>query len=144
MMFNLSETNQLRAFNDRCESLKSKGSERVELVEKKRKRTFSQNNYFYLIISYYGMQLGYTVDEVKEDIKNRICPDVFVYEKKGRTYTRSSADVNTKEMTIVIDRFKEYSITNAGLKLPDANEDEFLNWIEDESKKYVNRYVNYK
>lgn len=117
---------------------------KVDITEKRKKRTLSQNNYFYLILSYYGMHTGYTLEEVKFTLKTEICFDIFGYEKNNANFLRSSADLNTKEMTLVIDRFKEYSLKYANLRLPDANEHQFLSWIEEEIKRYENRYVHYK
>jgi hypothetical protein len=45
-------------------------------------------------------------------------------------YLRSSADLSKEEMTLSIDRFRDWSSQTAGIYLPAANEQEFLASIE--------------
>ena len=110
---------------------------RINLTEKRKKRSHSQNRYLHLILGWFALQTGYTVEESKHLYKMQ-SKDLFVYEKKGTKFVRSSADLNTKEMSIVIERFRNYS-AEAGIYLPEANEVDFLNHIERNLEKYENK-----
>lgn len=51
-------------------------------------------------------------------------------------YLRSSADLSKEEMTLSIDRLRDWSSQTAGVYLPMANEQEFLASIEYEMSRY--------
>jgi len=113
----------------------------LELKEKKNKRSYSQNNYFHLIISWYALEYGDPVEEVKQQlIKREICPDIFIVpyvnQKTGeeKMIARSSASLDTGEMTTVIDRFRNYA-SKVGIYLPEPDDLNFLNEIELEIEK---------
>lgn len=118
----------------------------LELKEKKNKRSYSQNNYFHLIISWYALEYGDPVEEVKQQlIKREICPDIFitpyVNRKTGeeKLIARSSASLDTGEMTTVIDRFRNYA-SKVGIYLPEPDDLNFLNEIEleiENNKQYL-------
>ena len=85
-----------------------------------------------------------TVEYVKQEIFKRIVnPEIFcmkVTNLKGkRTALRSSSDLDTKELTIAIERFRDYSSVELGLYLPEPNETEYLEAIEAEAQKYNNK-----
>ena len=109
-----------------------------ELKEKRTKRTYSQNNYLHLLLSYFGLELGYTLAESKQMYKG-LNKDVFIYQKNGQQFIRSSADLDTKEMTITIDRFKNFASVEAGVYLPEASDVIYLNYIESEINKTTNK-----
>ena len=109
-----------------------------ELKEKRTKRTYSQNNYLHLLLSYFGLELGYTLAESKQMYKG-LNKDVFIYQKNGQQFIRSSADLDTKEMTITIDRFKNFASVEAGVYLPEASDVIHLNYIENEINKTTNK-----
>lgn len=141
MIYNLSQENHKEAAIRRLENLISRKA-RVEIKHKRVNRTLRQNRYFHLLCGYFGINFGYTIEEVKMIIKTEVCPHLGVYIKNGRKFIISSADWNTKQMTEVIDMFKDYSATK-DLPLPEANEVEFLSWVEEEiSKQSI--YINSK
>lgn len=109
----------------------------TELTQKRYKRTFKQNRYFYLLLGAFAMETGYTVTEVKKLLYQDWCIDIFGYEKKGYVFFRSSADLDTLEMTNVINRLKNRA-AKAGIPLPDAEDIAYLNHIEKELSKYQN------
>jgi len=110
---------------------------KIEL-KNKQKRSLNQNNYLYLLIGFFALETGYTTTEAKQ-IYKECTPQVYEYEKNSKKFIRSSADLTTKEMAITIDRFRAYSSSEAGIYLPEANEDKFLDEIENEIAK--NRYI---
>lgn len=57
--------------------------------------------------------------------------------KKGKevTYLRSSAELTTGEMTLSIDRFRNWSASVAGIYLPAANEQQALIYAQQEIER---------
>lgn len=115
---------------------------KFELTEKKPLRSLKQNNYLHLILSYYALEYGETLDYIKQNVFKIICNhDIFLTEyanrKTGiiRTELRSTADINSQEMTMAIDRFRTYASKEAGIYLP-APED--LNYLEEIEKEVTN------
>lgn len=117
----------------------------VELTEKT-SRTLNQNSYLYFLLNIFAMEYGESVEFVKQYFFKKTCnPDIFVRTKNDRmlgeiTYLRSSADLSKEEMVTAIDRFKVWSLKEAGIFLPDAlsKEDqlELMRQI-DRQKKYL-------
>ena len=54
---------------------------------------------------------------------------------KEVTYLRSSAELSTGEMTISIDRFRNWSAALAGIYLPAANEHQMLIYAQQEIER---------
>ena len=113
----------------------------VEVRKKLPNRSLAQNRYFYLLLSWFASETGYSVEEVKIDIFKRLCNrDIFEREKtnkKGKIIKtlRSSSELSTGEMTLAIERFRNYSSAQAGIYLPSPNENEFLLHIQQEIEK---------
>lgn len=78
----------------------------VEITMKRHKRTLDQNSYLHVILTAWGGHLGYTLAEIKQLVKERLCPDIFAYEKNRKTFYRSTADLDTLEATTVIDKIR--------------------------------------
>ena len=95
-----------------------------ELTEKRKKRTISQNSYLHLILAGFALETGYTAEEVKQDIFKKIVnPNTFYEGEFGELVKierwRSTANLNTQEMTLCIDRFRDYASKEAGIYLPE-------------------------
>lgn len=111
----------------------------VELSEKKPRRTHPQNAYLHLLIGEFAMQTGNTLDWVKQEYFKRHCnAEMFVRKRtddlthKEVEVLRSSRDLDTGEMTTAIDRFKQWAAVECGIDLPDAEDKEWLGYIERE------------
>lgn len=111
----------------------------VELSEKKPRRTHPQNAYLHLLIGEFAMQTGNTLDWVKQEYFKRHCnAELFVRVKTDELthrdveVLRSSRDLDTVEMTTAIDRFKQWAAVECGIDLPDAEDKEWLGYIERE------------
>lgn len=105
MWFNLKNAFELETFRAKVVELEKKGA-MVELKEK-RGRSLNQNAYLHLLLSAFGLQYGYTLDEVKTHFyKLVVNKDMFLREgidkssaHTGRAATRMSlscASVLTK------------------------------------------------
>lgn len=134
MIYDLKNPLDRERFKRRCNALYSKQGV-VELSEKTQ-RTSQQNRYLHLIIGYLAVETGNTLDYAKEVFYKRAANKaLFVREKDDEylgkvEYLRSSADLSKEEMTLSIDRFRDWSSQTAGIYLPAANEQEFLASIE--------------
>lgn len=140
MLYDLHNPLDRERFKRRCNALFVKQGI-VELSEKTQRST-QQNRYLHLLLGYLAMETGNTLDYVKEVFYKRTAnKELFVREKEddilGRIeYLRSSAELSKEEMTLSIDRLRDWSSQTAGIYLPAANEQEFLASIEYELSKY--------
>jgi hypothetical protein len=132
MNYNLSDKTEAKSAYDRLRYLTKKGK-RVAVTEIREKRSLNQNSYLHLLLGAFGMNFGYTIEESKLIYKSVNKP-LYYYNKKGLQFSRSSADLDTKEMTESIDRFKEYSEEH-GFKLPPATDQGWLLSIENEIER---------
>jgi len=139
MTYNLTIPEEVTKFKQRTDFLISKGK-KVELTEKRYNRTIKQNKYLHLIFGWYGIELGYTRDEVKQDIfKRDVCKSVFERVKNSRVVYRSTSDLNTIEMTTAIEMFRNHASKDLNIYLPDPNEQEQLRSMEEQLSRYGNR-----
>ena len=140
MLYDLRNPLDRERFKRRCNALYSKQGI-VDLSEKTQ-RSSNQNRYIHLLIGYLAIETGNSLDYVKEIFYKRAANmELFVREKEDEIlgkveYLRSSADLSKEEMTLSIDRFRNWSSQTAGIYLPAANEQEFLASIEYEMSKY--------
>lgn len=108
----------------------------IEISKKRAKRGIAQNRYLHLILGWFALEYGCTIDEVKVEFFKKTCNrEIFERENPKRPGThvlRSTRDLNTLEMTTAIERFRNYSAGSAGIYLPSPNEQEFLSHIERE------------
>lgn len=116
-----------------------------ELTEKKKTRSVSQNSYLHLLFSWFALETGYTAEEVKQEIFKKIVnPNTFYDGEYGQLVKverwRSTADLNTEEMNLCIDRFRDYSSKEAGIYLPEPHDLSVLDEIKlqiENNKKYL-------
>ena len=100
----------------------------IELTEKKPRRSLPQNKYLHVLLAYFGTQTGNTLDWVKQQYyKKLVNPDLFIREKEDKylgkiKVLRSSADLDTSEFSLSIERFRNWASQEAGIYLPSADE----------------------
>lgn len=118
-------------FKTYCEHLLEKKAY-VEVKEKKPQRSLSQNKYLHVCLAYFASEFGYDLETVKQDIFKKIVnEDIFKRERNNRhgtkvIYLRSTAELNTEELTTALERFRNYSATQAGLYIPEPNEQQAI------------------
>ena len=146
MIFNASNEFDIRRAKERLGYLIDK-KKTFEITEKKSKRTYSQNNYIHLLFAWFALEYGETPEYVKQEIfKKLVNPQIFLTEyvnyKTGevREAWRSTADLNTKEMTTAIDNFRDYASKEAGIYLPTPDDLNSLNEIERQVNNLQGRY----
>ncbi|MBQ7819635.1 MAG: hypothetical protein IJ341_08060 [Bacteroidales bacterium] len=140
MILNLNYEKDREVFHKKTEEYLSSRCT-IELTKKHGQRTLSQNSYLHLILGWFANEYGCTLDEVKvRFFKRKVNPNIFLKEgKRGDYVLRSSKELTTKEMTDAIDRFRNWSASEAGIYLPSPNETEFLSHIQREitNNKYI-------
>lgn len=126
MLYDLSNPLQNESFGVKAEALRKKGCI-VELTEKKPQRTANQNRYLHSILAYFGLEVGETAEYVKRYYFKLLCnKDTFVVEKEDKFHgkiqvLRSSADLDTAEMTVCIERFRNWA-SGEGVYIPSPEE----------------------
>lgn len=134
MLFDLSNILDRERFKRSCNKAYESGGI-VELTAKSF-RTRQQNRYLHLLLGYFASEYGETLEFVKEMFFKRLCnPDLFCERRTDKfmgegDVLRSSRELTTAEMSVAIDRFRNWSSKEAGIYLPEADEREFLNAIE--------------
>ena len=101
----------------------------------------SQNSYLHLLLGFFGSEYGCSLDEAKIDFYKRTCNrDLFERTKVNKkgievTYLRSSAELSTGEMTLSIDRFRNWASSVGGIYLPAANEHQMIIYAQQEIER---------
>lgn len=109
-----------------------KGKSLFEIKRKAPLRSLRQNSYLHLVLGYFASEYGCSLEECKVDFFKRGCnKEIFEREavnKRGERikYLRSSSELDTREMTEAIERFRNWSAAEAGIYLPAPNEEQFL------------------
>lgn len=112
----------------------------IELKRIARKRTVKQNRYLHALFTLFGGEFGYSTDEAKVIVKRELG---YTYRKQGTVFLRHTSDMDSKEMSEFIDRFRNFSAAK-GCYLPSAEEfnDNYveimrqIEYIEAAQKKY--------
>lgn len=140
-LYNLANPYDRQKFKEQCNLLVQK-REYVELKRKTTKRSLAQNSYLHVLLGYFASEFGYTLDEVKYDIFKKLCnKDIFQRQRKNKRgfvvkYIRSTTELDKAEMTLAIDRFRNYSASQCGLYLPEPHESEALFYAQQQMDKY--------
>lgn len=126
MLYDLGNPLQCENFKLKSEFLAKKGCI-VELTEKKPQRSSNQNRYLHSILSYFGLEVGETAEYVKKNYFKILCnKDIFIREIEDKylgklKVLRSSADLDTEEMTTAIQRFRNWA-AGEGVYIPSSEE----------------------
>lgn len=144
MRYDLSNEFQAAQASARFAQLKAKGAS-IDLVEK-RVRTLDQNSYLHLLLQYMALALGESVEYVKVVYYKRHCsPDLFITSKFDTVLfqqietLRSSRDLSVEEMTISIERFREFALRECNEYLPSPDDNRLIMAMDNE----VNRNLKY-
>ncbi|MCW0485107.1 recombination protein NinB [Riemerella anatipestifer] len=145
MIFDTSIEEYRQKAIDRMKSLLKKRA-KIEILEKSRNRSLNQNSYLHLILGWYALEYGETLDYIKQEVfKKEVNKDIFkteyVNEKTGevRDAWKSTASITKTEMTTAIERFRNYSVQGLGLYLPEPNDLTHLDEIKNELEKHSNK-----
>ncbi len=114
----------------------------VEVKEYKPKRSSPQNRYLHALLGIVAMQTGNTLAEVKIEYFKKHCnSEIFVTRRDDKLLgsvevLRSSAELDTGEMTTAIDRFVRWYETESGEVLPRPDDEAYIQAIEVEMAKH--------
>lgn len=139
MIYDLSNPFDLPNFEAAVTRVRERG-EVVELTSK-RAKSRAQNNYLHLILGHFALETGYTIEEVKYRIfKCEVNKHLFVREKVNKNgevirYVCSVNELTKEQMSEAIDRFRNWSVSEADIYLPDADEHRLLVFIERELQR---------
>lgn len=128
MKFNLSKegsADKARVYLDKLIEHKSK----CEVKKINPNRSISQNAYLHVLFNLWGQEFGYFLSEAKQEIKEAIG---YTYTKQVvnpatgeiivKKYLSETHKMDSRELTIFIDKFRDYSSANCGLYLPTSKE----------------------
>lgn len=100
-----------------------------ELTEKRVTKTYPQLKYLHLILAYFALEFGEKTEYIKIEFFKKIANrDLFEFEfvnrktAEVRTELRSCAELTKDQMTLAIDRFRDYASKEAGIYLPQPND----------------------
>ena len=91
-------------------------------VKMVRKRTLKQNAYLHALFALFASEQGYAKHELencKQDVKFALN---YAKEIDGQVYYISTADMNTKQLALFIDKFRDWSLNEMDCYLPAADE----------------------
>lgn len=140
MIYELSNEYDLEKFKDKVQKL-IESKKTVELKAKNPKRSLRQNSYLHLILGWFACNYGCSVEEAKLDFFKRKCnKDIFEKERsnaKGQRirYLISTSDLDSGQMTLSIERFRNWSANEAELYLPAPDDLRYLQYVEKEIEK---------
>lgn len=128
-------------FDEACKAAKA-AKDWVELKKKHTQRSLSQNSYLHVLLGYFASEFGYSKEEVKFRFFKLHCNrDIFETErinKRGQkvTHIRNSSELDKAEMTLAIERFRNYSSSECGLYLPEPRENDMIIFIQQQLEMY--------
>lgn len=140
MLYDLSNPLQAEQFKSRS-ALLVKNGKIVELIEKKPKRSLQSNKYLHVILGYFACETGNTLEWVKQQYyKKLVNPSIFIREKDDKylgriKILRSSADLDSAEFALTIDRFRNWASAQCGIYLPSPDEDRLIQLMEIEIER---------
>jgi len=121
-----------------------------ELTELRTPRNNQQNRYLHLVLALVAFELGERLEFIKQYyFKEHINSEIFIIEKEvpkiGKVrYLRSTADLDSKEMAISINRFRDWASQEHGIYIPSPDEykyNDFIIWATMEYKNNWEKYV---
>ncbi len=139
MLYDLGNAYQREEFKQRVNEL-YRDKKVVLLTLKRPARTIPQNRYLHLILSWWAIHYGCSREYAKRHFFKITCnSDIFIVERKANDGTeykdlRSSASLDTAEMTLAIQRLRDYCAEH-GCYLPAPEEREYLLYVEREAEK---------
>lgn len=145
MIFDLRNEYERDKFKEYVNKLYSKTCV-VDIKEKKPNRSLAQNSYLHCILAYFACEYGCSTDEAKvlyykREANREIFERTHVNGKGIEVkYLRSSSDLTTEEMSLSIERFRNYASAKGGIYLPAPHENEFLLHVQkliEQNKEYI-------
>jgi hypothetical protein len=145
MIFDTSNPDMRKKAINRIKHLLDKNA-KIEVLEKKKNRTYSQNNYLHLILSWFALEYGETLQYVKQIIfKQKVNEHIFKTEfinyqtGEVRDRIKSTSELNTQEFSEATERFRNFSVKHLGLYLPEPKDLVHLEEIKNQIEQHENK-----
>lgn len=132
MTYNLSNELDRARFTSRAAYLAERGA-LVDLTDRS-VRTGRQNAYFHACLGVVALELGESLQYVKQEyFKKLVNPDLFLFSKPDRylgrvEILRSSSELTKEDMGTALTRFKRWARDN-GMTLPEPGDESLLESI---------------
>lgn len=136
MIYDLKNPIELRESEIYYKKLVKEGAV-MEIKKKHPTRSLPQNAYLHLILGFFACEYGCSLDYVKREFYKKVCnKPIFERKKTAKNgeiiiELRSSRDLDKEEMTLSIERFRNWSAAE-GIYLPDANEHHLMDYMRRE------------
>ena len=107
---------------------------KIELKEIRKQRTLQQNAYLHALIAFFAKEQGYAPQELEKcklDIKTALGYAKLI---DGDWYGVSTSAMNTKQLSLFIDKFRMWSDQEMGCYLPQSHEFGFQ--LQNEVEEY--------
>lgn len=106
---------------------------KAEVKKMHSKRSTSQNSYLHVLFTLWGNETGYTIEEAKHTVKHALG---YIYKVKlsepnyttglpnpfDMGFVRKTSEMDSKELTIFIEKFRDWSAITCGFYLPSPEE----------------------
>lgn len=142
MKYDLSNPLHRAQFKARAAKLLGDAKAVAELRECRPPRSMRQNSYLHAALGYFASQTGYSLEYAKQEYYKRLCNrDIFEREVNDRflgriCVLRSSASLTTEEMTLSIERFRNWAAEAAGVYIPSPDEAQLVQLMEIEAERH--------
>lgn len=146
MLLDLSKHFEIQKARTQLEYLIEKKA-KIDLTEKRNKRTVKQNAYLHAIFTVYAIEFGEHPEYVKQYIfKQMVNSDLFkgefVNKKTGeiREMWLTTSKLNTKQMTLAIERFRNWSAQHGCYIMSSEEYIEqrfYFNQLVEQNKEYL-------
>lgn len=144
MKYNLNNPIDQEKFKKRCNELYEQ-KKMVELRVINQNRTLPQNAYLHVLLGKFAMDYGETIEFVKQEFFKKAANKDLFYRRFQNRITleerddwRSTAALDKDEMTLAINRFRDWSIKEANIYLPSSDEREFLAQVQIDMQRQQN------
>ena len=123
MIYNLANEFERQNFKDKVNDLYNQKAV-VEIKKKPVNRSLKQNSYLHICIGLFAVHYGISMDEAKVDFfKREVNRTIFEETNdQGRVRLRSTASLDTSELALAIERFRNWCAASADLYIPAADE----------------------
>ena len=122
MKYDLSKSYDCKKALEYLMKLSEDGS-KANLTKIHPKRSTDQNSYLHVLFSLWGKSFGYTMDETKETVKGELG---YTHVKEGLKFNNVHYDktskMDSKELTIFIEKFRDWSAMTCDFYLPSPAE----------------------
>lgn len=140
MKYDLSNELQRGNFHLRAARLMEKGC--VAELRECKARSLRQNSFLHVALGYFAAQTGDTLEFVKQYYYKRLVnPDIFRRERDDKflghiEVWRSSASLTQEEMSLSIDRFRNWAASEGSVYIPSPDDARLVQLMEIEIEKY--------